>query len=118
MMKRKLIAAGVASAFFIAGPVLAGGDNKATGADASVNSKTDTSASSSTSTPLPGASVSNDTSASVGASGESTSANEPQKKRGLDRADEAAGEHGKHGRDNARAKQERNAERQLERRTN
>lgn len=117
MMKRKLIAAGVASAFFIAGPALAGGD-KSAGTDASVNSKTDTSASSSTSTPLPGASVSNDTSASVGSSGATTSGTEPDKQRGLDRADEAAGDRGKHGRDNARAKQERNAERQLERRTN
>ncbi|HWA36955.1 MAG TPA: hypothetical protein VG873_03760 [Burkholderiales bacterium] len=112
MMKRNLIAAGVASAFFLAGPVLAGGD-KNVEKDASVNSKTDTSVSSSTSTPLPSASGSTstsgsaDTSASVGSSGGSTSANEPQKKRGLDRADEAAGEQGKYGRDNAREKQDR-----------
>jgi hypothetical protein len=103
-MKRNLIAAGIASAFFVAGPVLAG--DKSSGIDASVDSKTDTSVSSPASTPLPDASVSSDTSASVGA-GAPTSANEPQKKRGLDRADEAAGEHGKQGRDNAREKQGR-----------
>jgi hypothetical protein len=33
--------------------------------------------------------------------------NKEEKKTGLDRADEVAGEHGKHGRDNARAKQGR-----------
>jgi hypothetical protein len=32
---------------------------------------------------------------------------DPDKKTGLDRADEAAGSHGQHGRDNAREKQSR-----------
>jgi hypothetical protein len=41
------------------------------------------------------------------ASGEVKQENKEEKKTGLDRADEVAGEHGKHGRDNARAKQDR-----------
>ena len=41
------------------------------------------------------------------AQGESKGNKEPGKLKGLDRADEVAGEHGKQGRDNARAKQAR-----------
>jgi hypothetical protein len=39
--------------------------------------------------------------------GASEHSNKDGKLRGLDRADQAAGEHGEQGRDNARAKQER-----------
>jgi len=64
----------------------------------------------------PGVSVNTSAQASTGetessaaaggsASGETRHGNKEDKKTGLDRADEVAGEHGQHGRDNARAKQ-------------
>jgi hypothetical protein len=45
--------------------------------------------------------------AGAGADPESSLHNKSGKETGLDRADQAAGEHGKQGRDNARAKQSR-----------
>jgi hypothetical protein len=121
-MKRKnlLLSIGAAAVLGVFNPAFAGDDAKVgAGASADVNANTDQKASTSQSSTVespvsrdssPQAAAPSDGSTGANASAGASGSVRPEidKKKGLDRADQAAGEHGQQGRDNAREKQSTN----------